>query len=342
MSSGGGMRLIVTGGAGFIGSNFVRRMLVREESLSILTLDALTYAGCRETLADLEDHPRHRFVHGDIRDEGLVRRLAAEADGIINFAAESHVDRSIADPDAFLSTNILGVRVLLDALRAELARGRRLRLLQVSTDEVYGDLGRGGGRFREDTPLAPSSPYSASKASADLLVAAWRRTFGLDAVITRCSNNYGPAQFPEKLIPLMIWKATRDEPLPVYGQGLNVRDWLHVDDHCDAIWQVYTRAGSGAVYNIGGDNELSNIDLVRRLLAHLGKPESLIAFVADRPGHDLRYAVDAGLIARELGWRPRVSFDEGLESTIAWYREHEAWTRALRARVEPEAPGSHG
>lgn len=335
------MRLIVTGGAGFIGSNFVRRTLAKRADLEIVTLDALTYAGCRESIADLDGHPRHRFVHGDIRDEALVDRLAADADGIVNFAAESHVDRSIEDPDVFLSTNVLGVRVLLDAVRRQAAAGRRMRLLQVSTDEVYGDLGPRDPAFTEETPLAPSSPYSASKAAADLLVAAWRRTFGVDAVVTRCSNNYGPWQFPEKLIPLMIWKAGRDEALPVYGRGLNVRDWLHVDDHCDAIWEVYARAASGAVYNVGGDNEWANIDIVRKLLELLGKPDSLVAYVADRPGHDLRYAIDASKIARELGWTARVPFAEGLARTIDWYRAHEDWTRALRARVE-RASGARG
>ena len=327
----------MTGGAGFIGSNFVRWLLRAEAGVSVVNLDALTYAGCRESLADLEDEPRHRFVHGDILDAPLVGRLLDECDGVLNFAAESHVDRSIADPDLFLRTNVLGVRVLLDGLREQAARGRRLRLLQVSTDEVYGDLGATEARFREDTPLRPSSPYSASKAAADLLVQAWRRTFGVDAVLTRCSNNYGPFQFPEKLIPLMIWKAGRGEELPVYGQGLNVRDWLHVEDHCRALWTVFTRAADGAVYNVGGDNERRNIDIVRQILRELGRPESLIAHVPDRPGHDLRYAIDAGRLRRELGWRPQVDFAEGLGRTIRWYLENTAWTARLRRRV-----GGHG
>lgn len=329
------MRLLVTGGAGFIGANFVLRLLAREPGLSIVTLDALTYAGCRESLAPLDHDPRHEFVHGSILDESLVRSLLARVDGVINFAAESHVDRSLDDPELFLRTNILGVRTLLDAVRHEKARsGRSLRFHQVGTDEVYGDLGESGGFFREDSPLRPSSPYSASKTAADLLVGAWRRSFGVDTVITRCSNNYGPLQFPEKLIPLMIWKAGRGEPLPVYGQGLNVRDWLYVDDHVDAIWQVYTRAASGAVYNIGGMNEWRNIDIVKRILQELGRPESLISFVTDRPGHDLRYAIDAGLIQRELGWSPAVEFPEGLRRTINWYREHTEWADALRGRVD--------
>ncbi len=325
------MRLLVTGGAGFIGSNFIRRMLRREPDLSLINLDALTYAGCRDSLADLEGDRRYEFVHGDIQDENLVRRLVARVDGVINFAAESHVDRSIEDPDVFLKTNIQGVRVLLDAVRLE--KGRDLRFHQVSTDEVYGDLGEGGGYFTEESRLAPSSPYSASKTAADLLALAWRRTFGVDVVITRCSNNYGPYQFPEKLIPLMIWKASRDEPLPVYGQGLNIRDWLFVDDHADALWEVYRRAERGAVFNIGGNNEWRNIEIVKLILRQLGKPESLIEFVDDRPGHDLRYAIDAGRIQRELGWTPAVDFDEGIRRTIRWYRENGDWTEALRRRV---------
>ncbi len=329
------MRLLVTGGAGFIGANFVLRMLQRLPELELINLDALTYAGCRESLASLDADPRHTFVHGDILDESLVGELVARVEGVINFAAESHVDRSIEDPDVFLRTNILGVRVLLDAVRQEEKKhGRKLRFHQVSTDEVYGDLGDSGDYFREDTPLAPSSPYSASKTSADLLVGAWRRTFGLDTVITRCSNNYGPYQFPEKLIPLMIWKARRGEKLPVYGKGLNVRDWLHVEDHVDAIWEVYTKAGSGAVYNVGGSNEWRNIDIVKRILAETGQPEELISYVADRPGHDLRYAIDAGRIRRELGWEPSYTFEDGLKHTIQWYKEHDAWVDALRARVE--------
>ena len=327
------MRLLVTGGAGFIGSNFIRWLLEREPDAAVVNLDLLTYAGCRESLADLEGNPRYTFVHGDILDQTLVGRLAADCDGVINFAAESHVDRSIEDPDLFLRTNVLGLRVLLDALRAQAARGRRLRLLQVSTDEVYGDLGASGGLFTEETPLAPSSPYSASKAAGDLLVRAWRRTFGVDAVLTRCSNNYGPFQFPEKLIPLMIWRASRSEALPVYGQGLNVRDWLHVEDHAQALWTVFTRAADGAVYNVGGRNEWRNIDIVKGILRELGRPESLIRFVTDRPGHDLRYAVDAGLIERELGWRPRVDFEDGLRRTIHWYLENTTWTDRLRRRV---------
>ncbi len=328
------MRLLVTGGAGFIGSNFVRRMLAAHSGLNIINLDVLSYAGLRENLADLEKTDRYEFVHGNICDEKLVNRLVSRVDGVINFAAESHVDRSIEDPELFLRSNILGVRVLLDAIRSQMKAGRKLRFHQVSTDEVYGDLGDTGDFFREDTPLAPSSPYSASKTAADHLVHAWRRTFGVDAVITRCSNNYGPYQFPEKLIPLMIWKASRGEKLPVYGKGLNVRDWLYVEDHCDAIWEVYNRAESGSVYNVGGNNEWKNIDIVRLILGEMGRGEELIEYVTDRPGHDLRYAIDASKLERELGWKPAVTFEEGIRLTIRWYLNNTDWMNTARRRVE--------
>jgi dTDP-glucose 4,6-dehydratase len=328
------VQLLVTGGAGFIGSNFVRRMLTRHTDLSIINLDVLSYAGLRENLADLEKTDRYEFVQGNICDEKLVDQLVSRVDGVINFAAESHVDRSIEDPELFLRSNILGVRVLLDAIRKQKKAGRSLRFHQVSTDEVYGDLGDTGDFFREDTPLAPSSPYSASKTAADHLVHAWRRTFAVDAVITRCSNNYGPYQFPEKLIPLMIWKASRGENLPVYGKGLNVRDWLYVEDHCDAIWEVYSRAESGSVYNVGGNNEWKNIDIVRLILKEMGRGEELIEYVSDRPGHDLRYAIDAGKLERELGWRPAVTFEEGIRLTIRWYLDNTDWMNTARRRVE--------
>jgi dTDP-glucose 4,6-dehydratase len=319
------MKLLVTGGAGFIGVNFIRRMLDLNQDLSIVNLDALTYAGRRESLDDLENNQRYLFVKGNILDEELVNSLVADCDGVINFAAESHVDRSIEDPDIFLRTNILGVRVLLDAVRKELARGHKLRMLQVSTDEVYGDLGESGDFFREDTSLKPSSPYSASKTAADHLVFAWKRTFGIDVVLTRCSNNYGPYQFPEKLIPLMICRALDNKDLPVYGKGLNVRDWLFVEDHVDAIWTVFSQAESGTVYNIGGNNEWKNIDIVKLILTELGKPESLIRYVEDRPGHDLRYAIDASLIKKNLGWSPAVRFEDGIKKTINWYLENQNW-----------------
>jgi dTDP-glucose 4,6-dehydratase len=314
--------ILVTGGAGFIGSSFVRMLLNQEPDVTVVNLDALTYAGNLASLADCLDNPRHIFVKGDIRDAETVETALREhaVDGIINFAAESHVDRSITGPQVFVETNVGGTLNLL-------VKGRDLgvkRFLQVSTDEVYGSLGD-EGLFSETTPLSPNSPYSASKAGADHLVHAFHETYGMDTVITRCSNNYGPYQFPEKLIPLMIRNALADQPLPVYGTGLNVRDWLYVDDHCRAIWTAFTKGGAGEVYNIGGNNERTNLEVVKTILRHVGKPESLIRFVKDRPGHDLRYAIDASKIARELGWTPTVGFDEGIGQTIEWYLASQAW-----------------
>jgi len=308
-------RVLLTGGCGFIGSNFVRYVLATDEDVQITNLDLLTYAGNRASLADLEGDPRYRFVHGDIADPALVESLFAEGvDDVINMAAESHVDRSIDNPGIFIRTNITGTQVLLDAAQRHGVR----RFLQVSTDEVYGSLGATGA-FTEKSQIQPSSPYSASKAGADHLVEAYHHTFGLPTNITRCSNNYGPYQFPEKLIPLMIAKARANEPLPVYGDGLNVRDWLHVEDHCAAIWLVLTQAVPGAVYNVGGHNEIANLDLVKQLLAILGKPESLIRFVTDRPGHDRRYAMSSKRISDELGWSPTIPVDAGLQETVQWY-----------------------
>ncbi len=314
--------ILVTGGAGFIGVNFVRLLLRDEPGVQVVNLDALTYAGNLESLADLLDDPRHRFVQGSIADADLVGRLFAEHrfDGVINFAAESHVDRSISGPRIFLETNILGTQVLLDAARGAGVR----RFLQVSTDEVYGSLGPQGA-FREDSPIQPNSPYSASKASADHLVRAYHHTYGLDTVITRCSNNYGPYQFPEKMIPLCINNIRQGKPIPVYGDGLQVRDWLFVEDHCRAVWLAYRQGRAGEVYNIGGENERTNLDLVRTLLQLLGADESLITYVKDRPGHDRRYAIDATKIRRELGWTPSVGFAEGMRRTIDWYRGHGDW-----------------
>lgn len=314
--------LLVTGGCGFIGSNFIRLVLVEEPGTSILNLDKLTYAGNPENLADVAADPRYRFVQGDICDRATVDRLLGEQpiEAVVNFAAESHVDRSILDSTPFIQTNIVGTQTLLDAARA----AGIPRYLQVSTDEVYGSLGETGA-FTETTPLDPSSPYSASKAAADLLVQAAHRTFRLPAIVTRCSNNYGPCQFPEKLIPLFIARALRDEPLPVYGDGKNVRDWIHVEDHCRGILAALRRGRPGEVYNFGGRCELQNIDLTQQLLAALGKPQTLIRFVADRPGHDHRYAIDCSKAERELGWRPRIDFETGLTSTIAWYRDHADW-----------------
>jgi dTDP-glucose 4,6-dehydratase len=332
---------LVTGGAGFIGSNFIRWVLARDPDLRVINLDALTYAGNLESLADVEaghgrrGDGRYRFVHGDIRDAKLVAKLlhspARRSTGpaisaIVHFAAESHVDRSILGPEAFVESNVRGTFLLLDTLRRELeARTRPFRFVHVSTDEVYGSLGPADPAFTEETPLAANSPYSASKAGSDLLVRAYYHTFGLDVVTTRCSNNYGPYQFPEKLVPLMITRALADQPLPVYGDGRNVRDWLYVEDHADAIWSVLERGRAGEVYNIGGESEVANLDLVDQLLRLLGKPDSLITYVKDRPGHDRRYAMDIGKIRRDLGWAPRRTLANGLESTVQWYLDHRRW-----------------
>ena len=313
--------LLVTGGAGFIGSNFVRYML-HHHSYRIINLDKLTYAGNLENLADVESHPNYRFVKGDICDRLLLENLFEEEtiDAVLNFAAESHVDRSILGARVFVETNVLGTQTLLDVAKHYGVE----RFLQVSTDEVYGTLGE-TGYFTEETPLAPNSPYSASKAGADFLVRAYHETFKMPTLITRCSNNYGPYHFPEKLIPLMIANALNDKPLPVYGDGLNVRDWLYVEDHCRAIDVVLHRGKFGEVYNIGGHNEKRNIDIVKLILQKLGKPESLITFVKDRPGHDRRYAIDASKIERELGWKPQETFETGIEKTIQWYLDNRKW-----------------
>jgi dTDP-glucose 4,6-dehydratase len=321
------MRILVTGGCGFIGSNFVLYMLQSHQDCEIVNFDALTYAGNLENLASLADEPRHRFVRGDIcvADE-VAAALDASIDAVVHFAAESHVDRSVDGPAVFLRTNVLGTQVLLERMR-QLGRGR---FLMVSTDEVYGSLGPQGS-FREDSPLAPNSPYSASKAAADLICRAYRHTFGLDVVTTRCSNNYGPFQFPEKLIPLMIANALEGKPLPVYGDGRNVRDWLYVGDHCAALDAVLRKGESGEIYNIGGNSERENIQVVRALLDRLGKPHSLIRYVTDRPGHDRRYAIDASKIRRDLGWEPRVEFEAGLAQTIQWYLDNTNWLEKVRS-----------
>ncbi|MFO7652896.1 MAG: dTDP-glucose 4,6-dehydratase [Candidatus Krumholzibacteriia bacterium] len=321
------MNILVTGGAGFIGSNWVR-LLLAESDDRVVNLDLLTYAGNLENLAGLEDHPRYRFVRGDIGDAKLLATLLPEEsiDAVVHFAAESHVDRSIEAPRIFLETNTLGTQTLLEAARRSGVR----RFVLVSTDEVYGTLGA-EGLFTEDSPLRPNSPYAASKAAADLVGRAYFETFALPVMITRCSNNYGPYQFPEKLIPLMIANALEGKPLPVYGDGRNVRDWIHVEDHCRAVDLVLRRGRPGAVYNVGADGELANIDLVRLLLAKLDRSEDLITFVTDRPGHDRRYAIDASRIRSELGWRPRIDFPTGLERTITWYREHRDWWEKIRS-----------
>ena len=313
--------ILVAGGCGFIGSNFVRRLLRRDPHLSVINLDLLTYAGNPQNLHDVENDSRYTFVHGDICDAALVRSTVQRGvDVIINFAAESHVDRSIQDSGPFVRTNVLGTQVLLDAARECGVK----RYVQISTDEVYGTLGP-NGLFTEETPLAPNSPYSASKAAADLLVRSYHQTYGLPAMITRCSNNYGPCQYPEKLIPLFITRLSRGESVPVYGDGKQVRDWIHVDDHCAAIEVVLRDGKPGEVYNIGGQCELTNLQLTHELLAALGKPPSLIEHVADRLGHDRRYAIDCGKIERELGWRPTTSFADGLRTTVQWYLENQVW-----------------
>jgi dTDP-glucose 4,6-dehydratase len=320
-------RILVTGGCGFIGSNFIRHVLESEPDVSVINLDALTYAGNPANLADLASSPRYRFVHGDITDRACVTEAIGKGvQSIIHFAAESHVDRSIHDSGPFLHTNVIGTQVLLDAARSE--RSVVERFVHVSTDEVYGSLGETGS-FTEETPLAPNSPYAASKAAADLLVRSYAHTFGVPAVITRCSNNYGPYQFPEKFLPLFITNLLRDEPVPVYGDGLNVRDWIHVLDHCRAVAQVWKQGRVGEVYNIGGRYEKTNLELTHTLLHLLGKPTSLIRHVADRPGHDRRYAMDSSKIERELGWAPSVSFEQGLQETIEWYRSHQDWVSGV-------------
>ncbi|MEF2739535.1 MAG: dTDP-glucose 4,6-dehydratase [Clostridia bacterium] len=323
------MKILVTGAAGFIGSNFVFHMRKAHPEYDIIALDSLTYAGNLETLAPVMEEDHFTFVRCDITDREGVRKVFEEhhPDVVVNFAAESHVDRSIEDPGVFLRTNILGTQVLMDACREFGIR----RFHQVGTDEVYGDLplDRPDLFFTEDLPLQASSPYSASKASADLLAMAYHRTYGLPVTISRCSNNYGPYQFPEKLIPLMIANALADKPLPVYGTGENVRDWLYVEDHCRAIDMILENGKVGEVYNIGGHNERSNLDVVKTILKQLGKPESLITFVGDRKGHDLRYAIDPSKIHGELGWLPETKFDDGIRQTIDWYLNNESWWKNI-------------
>jgi len=320
-------RLVVTGAAGFIGSNFVRRALAEEPGWHMVALDALTYAGNLENLAGLEESGRFEFVRGDICDEDAVSTVLDEPVwAVVNFAAETHVDRSIHGGAEFVRTNVLGTQVLLEQSRQHGVE----RYLQVSTDEVYGSLGP-AGKFTEESPLVPNSPYSASKAAADLLVRAYHVTYGLPALVTRCSNNYGPYQFPEKVIPLFITNLLEDRPVPLYGDGLNVRDWIHVWDHCDALRLVLKSGQPGAVYNIGGNNELTNLELTRCILHELDKDDSFIRPVRDRPAHDRRYAVDFSKLRSELGWSPRISFAAGLRATVRWYIENESWWRAIKS-----------
>src|SRR5512138_615242 len=309
------MNVLVTGGSGFIGSNLVRLLLAERQDWRVVNLDKLTYAGNAENLADLKDHPRYRFVKGDICNGSLVSEIVKgeSVDAILHLAAESHVDRSILTPSVFIETNVRGTQVLLEAARELGVK----RFLHVSTDEVYGSLGP-TGFFTEETPLAPSSPYSASKAGSDLLALAYAHTFKLPVVVTRCSNNYGPYQFPEKLIPLMIANAIRDLPLPVYGDGMNVRDWIHVEDHARGLLAAFEEGAGGEVYNFGASCERHNIDLVKKVLALVGKPESLIQYVKDRPGHDRRYAIDSRKAREKLGWTPRHAFEDALASTVRW------------------------
>jgi len=319
--------ILVTGGAGFIGSNFIRYLLHKDD-VKIVNLDSLTYCGNLENLKDIEHNDNYLFVYGSINDEEIVKKTCREHNikGIINFAAESHVDRSIIKAKPFIDTNIAGTLTLLEISR-ELGIER---YLQVSTDEVYGSLGK-EGFFTESTPISPNSPYSASKASADLLVQAFVHTYSFPGLITRCSNNYGPYQFPEKLIPLMILNALDGKQLPVYGDGLNVRDWIYVTDHCSAIWDVFRNGKIGEVYNVGGNCERTNIDIVKTLLSILGKPESLITYVKDRPGHDKRYAIDSTKIETELGWKQEMTFETGIEKTVRWYIDNKSWCDNVRS-----------
>lgn len=323
------MTIIVTGGAGFIGSNFVHHMVNKYPDYEIINLDLLTYAGNLENLKPVENKPNYRFVKGDIADRKFIFDLfeKEKPDVVVNFAAESHVDRSITDPEAFVRTNVMGTTTLLDACRTYGIK----RYHQVSTDEVYGDLplDRPDLFFTEETPIHTSSPYSSSKAGADLLVLAYHRTYGLPVTISRCSNNYGPYHFPEKLIPLMIASALNDKPLPVYGKGENIRDWLYVEDHCHAIDLIIHKGRVGEVYNVGGHNEMKNIDIVKIICKELGKPESLITYVADRKGHDMRYAIDSTKIHNELGWLPETKFVDGIKKTIKWYLDNKEWWETI-------------
>jgi len=323
-------KILVTGGAGFIGSNFVRYMLNKYQDYKIINLDLLTYAGNIKSLDDIKDNPNYLFVKGDIADNKLVDKIVSEnkIDVIINFAAESHVDRSITNPDIFVKTNVLGTQNLLEVAK----KYKIKKFFQISTDEVYGSLGK-TGFFTEKTSLSPNSPYSASKAGADLLVMAYHHTFGLNVNITRCSNNYGPYQFPEKLIPLFITNALADKQVPLYGDGLNIRDWLFVEDHCSAIDTVLHKGKNGEIYNVGGNNEKTNKYITDTILKYLGKDNSLIKYVADRLGHDRRYAIDATKIKEDLGWQPKYKFEQAIEKTIEWYLNNKSWWQPLKDNI---------
>jgi len=323
------MKILVTGGCGFIGSNFIRYFLDSYPNDLIINVDKLTYAGNLENLADLSPSRRYHFIRADIAEAPQMEAIIREGvDAIVNFAAESHVDRSIEDPSAFMKTNVFGTFVLLETVRKVFPK-QKIRFVHISTDEVYGSLGETGA-FTEETSLAPNSPYSASKTAADMMVRAYHHTYGLPTSITRCSNNYGPYQFPEKLIPLLISNAIEDKELPIYGDGMNVRDWIYVEDHCRALDTVLHHGKEGEVYNIGGRSEKPNLEVVKTVLDQLGKPHSLIRFVKDRPGHDRRYAMDFSKIERELGWKPTVSFEEGVRLTVEWYKTHQEWWRKIK------------
>jgi dTDP-glucose 4,6-dehydratase len=321
------VKILVTGGAGFIGSNFILYLLKKDTGVEIVNLDALTYAGNLENLAAVEHDPRYTFVKGDIADAGIVGQVMGMGiEAVVNFAAESHVDRSIMDPDAFIKTNVLGTNVLLSAARDQGVG----RFIQISTDEVYGSLGP-TGLFTEDSPLAPTSPYSASKTAADLLALAYHKTFGLEVIVTRCSNNYGPYQFPEKLIPLFVTNAMEDKKLPIYGDGKNIRDWIYVEDHSRAIETVLRKGKPGEVYNVGGSSERTNIEITDYILKALGKPDSLKRYVTDRPGHDRRYAIDSAKIRHQLGWAPVFPFEKAMAETVSWYVNNRPWWEAIKS-----------
>ncbi len=331
------MKILITGGCGFIGSNFIRHILNKYPHYEIINLDALTYAGNLENLRDIEESPRYSFIRGRIEGAATVKAVMKGVDCVVNFAAESHVDRSILDAQPFLTTNVIGTHILLEAARAVSIK----RFIHISTDEVYGTLGD-EGKFTEETPLRPNSPYSASKASGDLLVRAFYETYKFPAIIVRPSNNYGPYQFPEKFIPLMITNLLEGKPIPIYGRGENVRDWLFVEDNCRAIDAILHDGKVGEIYNVGGDGEKRNIELAKKILAILGKDDSYITFVKDRPGHDFRYALNNSKIEGEIGWRPSVKIEEGLEKTIHWYKENEWWWMPLKERLSAESKGFWG